>query len=76
MGWLDVSPYENLKADRSSPTGTFCGVFRRQALDRGAVLLNVDHIVTGHNADDIAETVLMNSTLTGWLSILYAKTTC
>ena len=42
---------------------TFCGVFRRQALDRGAAMLNVDHIVTGHNADDIAETVLMNSTL-------------
>jgi len=41
---------------------TFCGVFRRQALDRGASSLNVDHIVTGHNADDIAETVLMNST--------------
>ena len=41
---------------------TFCGVFRRQALDRGAAMLNVDHIVTGHNADDIAETVLMNST--------------
>ena len=40
---------------------TFCGVFRRQALDRGAAKLNVDHIVTGHNADDIAETVLMNS---------------
>jgi len=42
---------------------TFCGVFRRQALDRGAAQLNVDHIVTGHNADDIAETVLMNSAL-------------
>jgi tRNA(Ile)-lysidine synthase TilS/MesJ len=40
---------------------TFCGVFRRQALDRGAASLNVEHIVTGHNADDIAETVLMNS---------------
>lgn len=40
---------------------TFCGVFRRQALDRGAASLGVDHIVTGHNADDIAETVLMNS---------------
>jgi PP-loop superfamily ATP-utilizing enzyme len=40
---------------------TFCGVFRRQALDRGASMLGVDHIVTGHNADDIAETVLMNS---------------
>ena len=42
---------------------TFCGVFRRQALDRGAASLHVDHIVTGHNADDIAETVLMNSEL-------------
>ncbi|KAH9452173.1 hypothetical protein MJO29_008825 [Puccinia striiformis f. sp. tritici] len=39
---------------------TFCGVFRRQALDKGADILEVDHIVTGHNADDIAETVLMN----------------
>ncbi|RWS01820.1 cytoplasmic tRNA 2-thiolation protein 1-like protein [Dinothrombium tinctorium] len=39
---------------------TFCGVFRRQALDRGAALLNADVIVTGHNADDIAETILMN----------------
>lgn len=28
-------------------TGTFCGVFRRQALDRGAMMLNVDKIVTG-----------------------------
>lgn len=39
---------------------TFCGVFRRQALDRGANMLKVDCVVTGHNADDIAETVLMN----------------
>lgn len=39
---------------------TFCGVFRRQALDRGARLLEVDCVATGHNADDIAETVLMN----------------
>jgi len=39
---------------------TFCGVFRRQALDRGATLLKTDMIVTGHNADDIAETVLLN----------------
>jgi cytoplasmic tRNA 2-thiolation protein 1 len=39
---------------------TFCGVFRRQALDRGATMVKADKIVTGHNADDIAETVLMN----------------
>ncbi|OWF52463.1 cytoplasmic tRNA 2-thiolation protein 1-like [Mizuhopecten yessoensis] len=39
---------------------TFCGVFRRQALDRGAMMLKVNKIVTGHNADDIAETVVMN----------------
>merc|ERR1719210_2642793 len=39
---------------------TFCGVFRRQALDRGAMLLGVNKICTGHNADDIAETVVMN----------------
>ncbi|XP_004500711.1 cytoplasmic tRNA 2-thiolation protein 1 [Cicer arietinum] len=39
---------------------TFCGVFRRQALDRGAAFLKADKLVTGHNADDIAETVLLN----------------
>lgn len=39
---------------------TYCGVFRRQALDRGASRLGVNHVVTGHNADDVAETVLMN----------------
>jgi cytoplasmic tRNA 2-thiolation protein 1 len=39
---------------------TYCGVFRRQALDRGAVKLGIKHIVTGHNADDMAETILMN----------------
>lgn len=39
---------------------TFCGVFRRQALDRGAILLKCDAIATGHNADDVAETILMN----------------
>lgn len=39
---------------------TYCGVLRRQALDRGAVKLGINHIVTGHNADDMAETVLLN----------------
>ena len=39
---------------------TYCGVLRRQALDRGAIKLDIHHVVTGHNADDMAETVLMN----------------
>ena len=43
---------------------TYCGVFRRQALDRGAAKVGVNHVVTGHNADDVAETVLMNCKVT------------
>ena len=39
---------------------TYCGVFRRQALDKGAEMLKATKLITGHNADDIAETVLMN----------------
>ncbi len=31
-----------------------------QALDRGATMLGANKLVTGHNADDIAETVLLN----------------
>jgi cytoplasmic tRNA 2-thiolation protein 1 len=45
---------------------TYCGVFRRQALDRGAAMLGVNHVVTGHNADDMAETVLMNCEYSLW----------
>lgn len=39
---------------------TFCGVFRRQALDRGAMLIGANKVATGHNADDMAETVMLN----------------
>ena len=39
---------------------TYCGVFRRQALDRGAAFLGCTKLTTGHNADDVAETVIMN----------------
>jgi len=39
---------------------TYCGVFRRQALEKGASLLGATKIATGHNADDVAETVVLN----------------
>jgi len=39
---------------------TYCGVFRRQAWIGGAKMLGIKHVVTGHNADDVAETILMN----------------
>ncbi|KAF7531343.1 hypothetical protein G7054_g8979 [Neopestalotiopsis clavispora] len=52
---------------------TYCGVFRRQALDRGSKMLGIKHVVTGHNADDVAETILMNL-LRGDLSRLSRST--
>lgn len=39
---------------------SYCGVFRRQALEEAARSSGADLIVTGHNADDMAETVLLN----------------
>ena len=51
---------------------TYCGVFRRQALDRGAARLGIKHVVTGHNADDVAETVMMNCTSVAARSSEYA----
>ena len=40
---------------------TYCGVFRRRALDKGVDILKGSRLFTGHNADDVAETVLMNA---------------
>ena len=34
--------------------------FVAKALDRGAALMGAKKMATGHNADDVAETVLLN----------------
>lgn len=39
---------------------TYCGVYRRRALDVGASKNAATKVATGHNADDLAETVLLN----------------
>lgn len=38
----------------------YCGVFRRDILDRYANELGADKLLTGHNLDDEAQTALMN----------------
>ena len=39
---------------------TYCGVFRKHALNRAAKSIGADKIATGHNLDDEAQTVMMN----------------
>ncbi|MBN1235544.1 MAG: TIGR00269 family protein, partial [Methanotrichaceae archaeon] len=39
---------------------TFCGVFRKNALNRAAKSLGADKVATGHNQDDEAQSIMMN----------------
>ncbi|KAH7830144.1 putative cytoplasmic trna adenylyltransferase [Monocercomonoides exilis] len=39
---------------------THCGIFRRKALEIGCQQIGANKIALGHNADDYAETILMN----------------
>ncbi len=39
---------------------TFCGVFRKNALNRTAKILGADRVATGHNLDDEAQSIMMN----------------
>jgi uncharacterized protein (TIGR00269 family) len=53
------------KAKKGSPSKnrrscTYCGIFRRALLDRAARELDADKLAIGHNADDVAQTFLMN----------------
>ncbi len=44
----------------SNKSCSFCGVFRKQALNAGARKLHADKLAIGHNADDLSQTFLMN----------------
>ena len=39
---------------------SYCGVLRRQCLEKIAMKVGANVIATGHNGDDVAETILMN----------------
>ncbi len=41
---------------------TYCGVFRRFCLNTKSKKLGIDKLVTGHNLDDMAQSILMNFT--------------
>ncbi len=43
-----------------TPPCSFCGVWRRQLLNRSARELGADVLVLGFNLDDLAQTILMN----------------
>ena len=44
----------------SRMTCTYCGIFRRRAFETLSKKLKLDLILTGHNADDISQTILLN----------------
>ena len=48
--------------DVREPIGacSYCGVFRRKALNLAAQELEADVVATGHNMDDEAQTIMMN----------------
>lgn len=49
-----------VKADPKTIPCSYCGVFRRYALNKKARELGADYIATGLNLDDTAQSVLMN----------------
>jgi uncharacterized protein (TIGR00269 family) len=45
---------------RSMAPCAYCGVLRRRNLNEGARRLGATHLATGHNLDDVAQSILMN----------------
>jgi len=48
------------KGGRKDGACSYCGVLRRAALDKAAKELGANKVALGHNADDLAQTFLMN----------------
>jgi len=48
------------KEDRDVSSCSFCGVFRRRAIDEAAVRVRASVVATAHNLDDYVQTFMMN----------------
>ncbi|MDD3246382.1 MAG: TIGR00269 family protein [Methanosarcina sp.] len=46
--------------DREKGTCSYCGVLRKSVLNRAALEIGATKLVTGHNLDDEAQTILLN----------------
>jgi cytoplasmic tRNA 2-thiolation protein 1 len=65
------------KEERDVSSCSFCGVFRRRAIDEAAFMAKASVVATAHNLDDYVQTFLMNLmhgdiARLGWLDPSYA----
>ena len=65
------------KDQRDISSCSFCGVFRRRAIDEAAVRVGASVVATAHNLDDYVQTFMMNLmhgdvARLGWLDPAYA----
>ena len=65
------------KEERDVSSCSFCGVFRRRAIDEAAVRAKASVVATAHNLDDYVQTFMMNLmhgdvARLGWLDPSYA----
>ena len=65
------------KDDRNVSSCSFCGVFRRRAIDEAAVKVRASVVATAHNLDDCVQTFMMNLmhgdvARLGWLDPSYS----
>ena len=65
------------KDDRDVSSCSFCGVFRRRAIDEAAVKVRASVVATAHNLDDCVQTFMMNLmhgdvARLGWLDPSYS----
>ena len=67
----------NWKEEREVSSCSFCGVFRRRAIDEAAVRAGATVVATAHNLDDFVQTFMMNLmhgdvARLGWLDPAYS----